>query len=56
MLRPAGNNARYARAPDGTEALIIATLDRPAWLTIVGPDGASAPSAIWRRCCRRAVW
>ena len=40
LLRPAGSNARYARAPDGTEAMIVATLDRPAWLTIIGPDGA----------------
>jgi Tol biopolymer transport system component len=39
VLRSAGNNARYARAPDGTEALIMATLDRPASLTIFGPDG-----------------
>ncbi len=39
VLRPAGNNARYARAADGTEALIVSTLDRPAWLTIYAPDG-----------------
>ena len=39
VLRAAGSNARYARAPDGTEAMIVSTLDRPAWLTIFGPDG-----------------
>ena len=39
VLRPAGNNARYARAPDGTEALLASDLDRPAWLAVYGPDG-----------------
>ena len=39
VVRPAGNNARYARAPDGTEALIAEDLDRPAWLAVYGPDG-----------------
>ena len=39
MLRPAGNNARYARAPDRTEALLASDLDQPAWLAVYGPDG-----------------
>ena len=39
VLRPAGNNARYARAPDGTEALLASDLDQPAWLAVYGPDG-----------------
>ena len=39
VLRAAGNSARYARAPDGTEALLAADLDRPAWLAVYAPDG-----------------
>jgi len=39
VLRAAGNNARYARAPDGTEALLASDLDRPAWLAVYAPDG-----------------
>jgi len=39
VVRPVGSTARYARAPDGTEAVIGADLDRPAWLAIYGPDG-----------------
>ena len=40
VVRDAGNNARYARAGDGSEALITAGLDTPARLTIYGPNGA----------------
>jgi hypothetical protein len=39
VVRPAGHSARYARAPDGTEAVLGADLDRPAWLAVYGPDG-----------------
>jgi hypothetical protein len=39
VVRPVGNSARYARAPDGTEALLASDLDRPAWLAVWGPDG-----------------
>jgi hypothetical protein len=39
VLRDAGTNARYARAPDGTEALVTQDLDRPARLQIYAPDG-----------------
>jgi hypothetical protein len=39
VIRSAGNSARYARAPDGTEALLGADLDRPAWLAVYAPDG-----------------
>src|SRR5262249_12967404 len=39
VVRPAGNSARYARAADGTEALLAADLDRPAWLAVYAPDG-----------------
>jgi Tol biopolymer transport system component len=39
VVRPAGHTARYARAPDGTEALLATNLDRPAWLAVYGPDG-----------------
>jgi len=38
-VRPAGYSARYARAPDGTEALLAEDFDRPAWLAVYGPDG-----------------
>ncbi len=39
VVRPAGSNARYARAPNGMEALLAEDLDRPAWLAVYGPDG-----------------
>src|SRR5262245_20320455 len=39
VLRPAGYSARYARAPDGSEALLAEDFDRPAWLAVYGPDG-----------------
>jgi hypothetical protein len=39
MVRPAGNNARYARAPDGTEAVLGSDLDLPAWIAVYAPDG-----------------
>jgi len=39
VVRAVGNNARYARAPDGTEALLASDLDKPAWLAVYGPDG-----------------
>ena len=42
VLRAAGNSARYARAPDGTEALLAADLDRPAWLAVYGARRAAA--------------
>jgi hypothetical protein len=38
-VREVGYSARYARARDGTEALISADHDRATWLTIYGPDG-----------------
>ena len=39
MIRAAGYSARYARATDGTEALLGADHDRAAWLAVYGPDG-----------------
>ncbi|HXI56193.1 MAG TPA: hypothetical protein VNO55_09045, partial [Polyangia bacterium] len=39
VVRPAGYSARYARAADGTEALITADHDQPARLQIFAPDG-----------------
>ena len=39
VVRDAGTNARYARAPDGTEALITQDLDRPSRLLVYTPDG-----------------
>ena len=39
MVRPAGYTARYARATDGTEAMIAQDHDSPPRLTIHGPDG-----------------
>src|SRR6185436_18571507 len=39
VLRPAGHVARYARAADGTEAVIVAERDRPTRLEVRAPDG-----------------
>jgi hypothetical protein len=39
VIRQAGYSARYARAADGTEAVLGADHDRPAWLAVYGPDG-----------------
>ncbi|HVR64056.1 MAG TPA: hypothetical protein VMU50_19290, partial [Polyangia bacterium] len=39
VVRPVGYSARYARAADGTEALITSDHDRPARLLIYAPDG-----------------
>jgi hypothetical protein len=39
VVRDAGTNARYARAADGTEALISEDLDRPCRLLVTAPDG-----------------
>ncbi len=38
-LRAVGDDARYARAPDGTEAIVADDVDRPTRLEIRGPDG-----------------
>jgi len=40
VIRPAGYSARYARAPDGSEAVLGANHDRPAWLAVYRPDGS----------------
>ena len=39
IVRHVGRDARYARARDGTEALISDDHDRPSRLVIVSPDG-----------------
>jgi len=39
VIRDAGMNARYARARDGSEALIVAGHDSPARLMVYAPDG-----------------
>jgi len=39
VIRPAGYSARYARAADGSEAVLGADHDRPAWLAVYAPDG-----------------
>jgi hypothetical protein len=39
VIRPAGFSARYARAADGTEAVLGADHDRPAYLEVYAPDG-----------------
>jgi len=39
-LRAVGSDARYARAPDGSEAVVANGLDVPTHLEIRGPDGA----------------
>jgi hypothetical protein len=39
VLREAGHVARYARAANGTEALLIADYDRPSRLQVIAPDG-----------------
>jgi len=39
MVRDVGTNARYARAADGTEALITEDLDRPCRLVVYAPNG-----------------
>jgi hypothetical protein len=38
-VRGAGQNARYARAATGREALISGDVDRPAWLEVWSADG-----------------
>jgi hypothetical protein len=38
-VRKLGTNARYARAPDGTEAVVTEDMDVPATLMVYGPDG-----------------
>jgi len=38
-IRGIGTDARYARAPDGTEAVVAAGLDVPTFLEVRGPDG-----------------
>ncbi|HTA21389.1 MAG TPA: hypothetical protein VK989_18985, partial [Polyangia bacterium] len=40
VLREAGWSARYARARDGTEALITSDRDAPTRLAVFAPDGA----------------
>jgi Tol biopolymer transport system component len=40
VVRDAGTNARYARAADGTEAIITQDLDRPCRLLVYAPDGS----------------
>ncbi|MEO8214065.1 MAG: hypothetical protein ABI560_12765, partial [Myxococcales bacterium] len=39
VVRAAGNSSRYARAADGTEAMITQDQDRPPRLIIHAPDG-----------------
>ncbi len=39
IVRSAGTSARYARAPNGTEALVTEDHDRPPRLEIYAPDG-----------------
>jgi hypothetical protein len=39
VVRDAGTNARYARARDGTEALIVNGHDSPSRLMVYGPGG-----------------
>jgi hypothetical protein len=39
VLRDAGHVARYARAANGTEALIVADYDRPSRLQVIAADG-----------------
>jgi hypothetical protein len=39
-LRGVGNDARYARAADGTEAIVAEDVDVPTRLEVRGPDGA----------------
>jgi hypothetical protein len=39
VLREAGHVARYARAANGTEALLVADYDRPSRLLVIAPDG-----------------
>ena len=39
-VRPLGMNARLARAPDGTEAVISDAMDVPPTLTVYRPDGS----------------
>lgn len=38
-VREVGNNGRYARAPDGSEAIVSESNDAPPTLSIHGPDG-----------------
>jgi hypothetical protein len=40
LVHPAGEDARYARAPDGTEAVVSAGPDAPPRLVVYAPDGA----------------
>jgi len=40
VLRAVGTDARYARAPDGTEAIVAEDLDVPAYLEVRAPSGA----------------
>lgn len=39
-LRDVGMNGRYARAPDGSEAIVSDAMDEPPTLTVYGPDGS----------------
>lgn len=39
-LRDVGMNGRYARAPDGSEAVVSDAMDEPPTLTVYGPDGS----------------
>jgi hypothetical protein len=39
VLRPLGYSARYARAADGTEAIIQQDRDAPSRLVVIDPDG-----------------
>jgi hypothetical protein len=39
-LRGVGMNGRYARAADGSEAVIADAMDAPPTLTVYGPDGS----------------
>src|SRR6185369_6232297 len=39
-IRDTGTNARYARARNGTEAIVTDDLDRPSRLEVYAPDGS----------------
>jgi hypothetical protein len=40
VVRELGTSARYARAPDGTEAVIHEAMDAPPTIQVFGPDGS----------------